>query len=89
MAKGDQGVGCHRANGGTVADDSKAGLLMRRRHFFSWVVLASTVCGVAAQSPSPAVVRMDTGVLQGVVSDGAVSFKGIPSAAPPGSRACR
>lgn len=36
---------------------------------------------VGAQAP--AVVRVDTGELQGVVDDGVVSYKGIPFAAPP------
>ena len=39
--------------------------------------------GVAARAQGPAVVKVDTGELQGVVDDGVVSYKGIPFAAPP------
>ena len=42
--------------------------------------------GTAASSQTPprsAVVRVESGELQGVVDDGVVSFKGIPFAAPP------
>jgi para-nitrobenzyl esterase len=39
--------------------------------------------GSAARAQAPAVVKVDTGELQGVVEDGVVSFKGIPFAAPP------
>ena len=37
----------------------------------------------AAPSPTPPVVRVETGDLQGVVDDAVASFKGIPYAAPP------
>src|SRR5438093_312342 len=43
--------------------------------------LAAMGVGIAAQTP--AVVRVDTGELQGVVDGGVVSYKGIPFAAPP------
>jgi para-nitrobenzyl esterase len=39
--------------------------------------------GAAASSPAPPAVRVEGGELQGAVEDGAVSFKGIPFAAPP------
>jgi para-nitrobenzyl esterase len=44
---------------------------------------ASASVGSAARAQAPAVVKVDTGELQGVVEDGVVSFKGIPFAAPP------
>ena len=43
----------------------------------------ATSVGTAARSQAPALVRVDSGELQGVVDDGVVSFKGIPFAAPP------
>jgi para-nitrobenzyl esterase len=50
-------------------------------------VLACALAAVAAASgsgvASPAVVKVDTGELQGVLEDGVVSYKGIPFAAPP------
>jgi para-nitrobenzyl esterase len=55
----------------------------------AWVlvypVAGLAVINVAAAAPQtpPAVVRVDTGELQGVVDDGVVSYKGIPFAAPP------
>ncbi|HLZ41773.1 MAG TPA: carboxylesterase family protein [Candidatus Sulfotelmatobacter sp.] len=36
-----------------------------------------------AAQPTPSVVRVDSGQLQGAVDDGVVSYKGIPFAAPP------
>ncbi len=45
-------------------------------------LLASMSPGTASPQ-TPAVVRVDSGELQGVVDDGVVSFKGIPFAAPP------
>jgi para-nitrobenzyl esterase len=38
---------------------------------------------VAAAAPSPAVVTIDAGRLQGTASDGVLAFKGVPFAAPP------
>jgi para-nitrobenzyl esterase len=43
--------------------------------------MAAMSFGTAAQQPS--VVRIDAGEVQGVASDGVVSYKGIPFAAPP------
>jgi para-nitrobenzyl esterase len=43
--------------------------------------LAATAAGAAQQTT--AVVRVDSGQLQGVVEDGVVAYKGIPFAAPP------
>src|SRR6478752_1911284 len=44
--------------------------------------LAVVGIGVAAQQ-KPSVVRVDTGLLQGMVDDGVVAYKGVPFAAPP------
>ena len=44
---------------------------------------AATSVGTLARAQAPAVVRVDSGELQGVVDDGVVSYKGIPFAAPP------
>jgi para-nitrobenzyl esterase len=46
-------------------------------------IVASVSTGSAARAQAPAVVKVDTGELQGVVADGVTSFKGIPFAAPP------
>ena len=46
-------------------------------------VAAATGLGTAAPAQAPAVVKVDTGELQGVLDDGVVSYKGIPFAAPP------
>ena len=43
---------------------------------------AASVDGVA-RAQAPAVVKVDTGELQGVVDDGVASYKGVPFAAPP------
>ena len=43
--------------------------------------LAATTAGAAQQTT--ALVRVDSGQLQGVVEDGVVAYKGIPFAAPP------
>ena len=43
----------------------------------------ATSVGATARAQAPAVVKVDTGELQGVVDDGVVSYKGIPFAAPP------
>jgi para-nitrobenzyl esterase len=45
-------------------------------------LVATTAERLAAQS-QPAVVRVEGGELQGVVTDGVASFKGVPFAAPP------
>ena len=42
-----------------------------------------TGLGTVARAQAPAVVKVDTGELQGVVDDGVISYKGIPFAAPP------
>ena len=51
------------------------------------ILLCSLALATGAGSPmdaqAPAVVRVDTGELQGAVEDGVVSYKGIPFAAPP------
>ncbi len=44
---------------------------------------AATGLGAASRAQTPAIVKVDTGELQGVVDDGVVSYKGIPFAAPP------
>ena len=52
------------------------------------VLLGAALLGLAAMGSSgsaapPAVVRVDSGELQGVVEDGVAAYKGIPFAAPP------
>ena len=51
------------------------------------VLTGAALLGLAAMGGSsaapPAVVRVDSGQLQGMVDDGVVSYKGIPFAAPP------
>src|SRR6476660_350494 len=47
------------------------------------LVMAMSVGAAALPQSSPPIVTIDTGQLQGVVSDDVVSFKGIPFAAPP------
>ena len=44
---------------------------------------AATGLGAEAHAQAPAVVKVDSGELQGVVDDAVVSYKGIPFAAPP------
>ena len=39
--------------------------------------------GTSARAQAPAIVKVETGELQGVVADGVASYKGIPFAAPP------
>jgi len=48
-------------------------------------LLFLSLAGLAtmAAAPTPPIVRVETGELQGVVDDGVASFKGIPFAAPP------
>ena len=52
-------------------------------HGSRFVLLCWLVATVSTAQPTPPVVRVDGGQLQGVVEDGAVSYKGIPFAAPP------
>ena len=52
--------------------------------YWPLITLATSMSlGTVGHAQSAAVVRIDTGELQGVVADGVVSFKGIPFAAPP------
>ena len=55
-----------------------------------WLIAASLFVSAGAQEnnrskqeQAPAVVKVDSGQLQGVETDGVISFKGIPFAAPP------
>ncbi|MGJ5817538.1 carboxylesterase/lipase family protein [Paludibaculum fermentans] len=43
----------------------------------------ASITAAAAQQATPALVRVDSGELQGTVDDGVASFKGVPFAAPP------
>jgi len=47
------------------------------------LMLFLALAGAACADPAPPPVRIDSGALQGVLSDGVVSYKGIPFAAPP------
>ena len=55
-----------------------------------WLIAATLVSSASAQEPNKsnpgqtsAIVKVDSGQLQGVEDDGVISFKGIPFAAPP------
>jgi para-nitrobenzyl esterase len=47
------------------------------------LTLAAALALPAAAAPSPTVVKIDSGRLQGAVSDGVLAFKGVPFAAQP------
>jgi para-nitrobenzyl esterase len=62
----------------------------RHRKLFNvfWLIAVTLISSASAQEanqskPAPAVVKIDSGQLQGVESDGVISFKGVPFAAPP------
>jgi para-nitrobenzyl esterase len=64
----------------------------KNRRLFNalWLIAATLVSSASAQEASKskpdqpsAVVKVDSGQLQGVEADGVISFKGIPFAAPP------
>src|SRR5512134_3550783 len=70
-------------------DRASAGSRMTTLLLCSLAGLAAMGAGAAASSqapalsPTPPVVRVETGELQGVADDGVAAFKGIPFAAPP------
>lgn len=49
----------------------------------AWALCAALICAAAQAAPAPTVVRVETGRLQGVASDGVLAFKGVPFAAAP------
>jgi para-nitrobenzyl esterase len=61
---------------------------LRHRKLFNvfWLIAVTLISSASAQEarkPAPAVVKIDSGQLQGAESDGVISFKGVPFAAPP------
>jgi para-nitrobenzyl esterase len=50
---------------------------------FAGLAMAAGIGVAAVLQPPAAVVKIDTGELQGAVADGVIAFKGIPFAAPP------
>jgi para-nitrobenzyl esterase len=71
-----------------VERDDRAGAGSRLTTLLSCLLAAMGAGTAAASQPpalsqAPAVVRVESGQLRGVVADGVASFKGIPFAAPP------
>ena len=65
-------------------DRSRVASRVTRLLWCSLAALSAAVgIGTVAHSQTPAQVRVESGELQGVVTDGVASFKGIPFAAPP------
>src|ERR1700742_3621090 len=58
-------------------------MLDRNTGAIAAVLAASLLASFSAGAADPSQVRIGTGVLQGVLDNGVVSFKGIPYAAPP------
>jgi para-nitrobenzyl esterase len=63
--------------------DNEATAVSRAIRLLACSLGLAAMMGPGSAAQTPAVVKVDTGELQGVVQEGVISFKGIPFAAPP------